>query len=368
MKSKLPFRKKKLEEDELAEVENERDQESTDPSHQSGKTATGVSPIEEDLEEDQPLSFLDKLKAKFKITKKVEDDTSRDLIKAKKPNHLIKIIIALALVVLILEPFLFPEDEVPEVQIVLKPRGKRVMPKETTEVPPAAAPSEVAVEVTPKASDDTLATTPVSPEGSNEAVTIEVTPVPENNEASVPLPVPENTETPAPPLASETTEAPVPPSNPETIAPSEAPSVPEENKETPSETSASGETGGSGPQDSIDGQDNPVSDDTMTDKILQDLENQVKTSRVKEDKKEYVPPPDYEYKGRGLVYNCKGKHWACVDAPSYKVCEDNSSSTKFLKKPVECYPFNVYETSKGCEKTQNRMVSSSATTSFCQEN
>ena len=121
--------------------------------------------------------------------------------------------------------------------------------------------------------------------------------------------------------------------------------------------------------DTVDGGETqiPTDDGNITDQILQDLEKQAKDNQPVEQKKEYVSPPDYEYRGRGLVYNCKGKHWACVDAPSYKTCEENASSVKFLNKKTECYPFNVYETPKGCENMQNRMVSSSAKTQFCNE-
>lgn len=105
-------------------------------------------------------------------------------------------------------------------------------------------------------------------------------------------------------------------------------------------------------------------DDTITDKILEDLEKQAKDSQPPV-VKQYVSPPDYEYKGRGLVYNCKGKHWACVDGPSYKLCEDNNSSTKFLKMTIECHPANVYQTTRDCENVQNRNVSSNAKTDFC---
>jgi len=120
--------------------------------------------------------------------------------------------------------------------------------------------------------------------------------------------------------------------------------------------------------DSVDGQVTDTDESNMTDKILEDLEKQVKKDQPKEVKKEYVTPPDYEYKGRGLVYNCAGKHWACVDGPSYKTCEDNFSSTTFQKKTVECYPFNVYDTKKSCELMQNRVVSSNAKTGFCNGN
>jgi hypothetical protein len=119
--------------------------------------------------------------------------------------------------------------------------------------------------------------------------------------------------------------------------------------------------------DTADGNEPTAENNTITDQILSDLEKQAKSSRPVEEKKEYISPPDYEYRGRGLVYNCKGKHWACVDGPSYKTCEDNSSSVKYLKKTTECYPYNIYETIKGCESMQNRMVSSSVKTSFCSE-
>ena len=105
----------------------------------------------------------------------------------------------------------------------------------------------------------------------------------------------------------------------------------------------------------------------LADKILQDLEKQTGTTAKKSEAKGYVAPPDYEYTGRGLVYNCTGKHWACVDGPSYRICEENAAGNKYLKKPVECHPFNVYQNQKGCENMQNRMVSSSAKTNFCNE-
>jgi hypothetical protein len=123
---------------------------------------------------------------------------------------------------------------------------------------------------------------------------------------------------------------------------------------------SSADTVGDGTETSGDG--------TITDKILEDLEQQVKNEKPKEVIRDYVSPPDYEYRGRGLVYNCAGKHWACVDAPSYKLCENNFSAINYLKKKVECYPASIYETTKGCELMQNRNVSSNQKTDFCKGN
>jgi hypothetical protein len=119
--------------------------------------------------------------------------------------------------------------------------------------------------------------------------------------------------------------------------------------------------------DIVDDQYTTPQDDDLTDRILQDLEKKARPQAPKVIQT-YVAPPDYEFRGRGLVYNCAGKHWACVDGPSYKSCEDNMASVNFLKRKIECYPFNVYETVRGCESMQNRMVSSSAKTNFCSEN
>ena len=112
--------------------------------------------------------------------------------------------------------------------------------------------------------------------------------------------------------------------------------------------------------------DTTVSGGDLTDKILQDLEKQaVDKEKSTPKKRDYVSPPDYEYTGRGLVYNCVGKHWACVDAPSYKTCEQNYDANKVLNKKSECYPFNVYEKTKNCQTSQLLMTSSNAKTAFC---
>lgn len=128
-----------------------------------------------------------------------------------------------------------------------------------------------------------------------------------------------------------------------------------------------GDTGSEDSKDIVDAPSTEAGDDNLTDKILQDLEKQSGATAKKSETKGYVAPPDYEYTGRGLVYNCTGKHWACVDGPSYRICEENAAGNKYLKKPAECHPFNVYQNQKGCESMQNRMVSSSAKTTFCSE-
>jgi hypothetical protein len=72
--------------------------------------------------------------------------------------------------------------------------------------------------------------------------------------------------------------------------------------------------------------------------------------------KEYVAPPNYELAGRGLVYNCVNKHWACVERESYFTCEKNSRWLKKKKKAPECAIQNVYSTDSDCQTTQKYNV------------
>ncbi|MGE3608682.1 MAG: hypothetical protein AB7I27_03760 [Bacteriovoracaceae bacterium] len=291
----------------------------TDPNVQSDRTGiTNISNMEQDQEEDEDQevtgSFLDKVKSKFQGSPKSKSP------KNKTASYIIQAIIVVGVVYIVMTEF-FPEEHVEAPAPIITPRKKEVVVEKTTpEV--AAKPEE-----SPKIEESTEA--PINLETPVDSP-IEVT--------SIDQPSTDNA--PEPSLPSEPIDL-------------EGPMV----KESPSEDMITDE-----------GIKTSTEEDNLTDKILQDIEKQAKDNKEVETKKEYVAPPDYDYRGRGLVYNCLGKHWACVDAPSYKICEDNSSSTKALKKAKECYPFNVYETQKGCESVQNRMVSSGAKTDFCGEN
>jgi len=105
----------------------------------------------------------------------------------------------------------------------------------------------------------------------------------------------------------------------------------------------------------------------MTEQILQDLEKQVQSKQdtIPGVSNEYVAPPEYEYVGRGLVYNCKGKHWACIDAPSFKVCQQNHNALKSQSRSKECVPDSVYETDSACVWVQKKKITSNTKTDFC---
>jgi hypothetical protein len=82
----------------------------------------------------------------------------------------------------------------------------------------------------------------------------------------------------------------------------------------------------------------------------------------------YIPPPGYDLLGRGLVYNCKEKHWACLDKASYVTCNKNNKWNKSHGKPAECVVQNVYNSDEDCGVVQKYNVSTNKSTSFCSEN
>jgi|GEM_PF-789036 len=84
-------------------------------------------------------------------------------------------------------------------------------------------------------------------------------------------------------------------------------------------------------------------------------------------KNEYVAPPTYEELGRGLVYNCKERHWACLDRDAYFKCRDNMTWNKNNTKPKECVAINVYATNDDCQTIQSHNINTREKTDFCSE-
>ena len=90
---------------------------------------------------------------------------------------------------------------------------------------------------------------------------------------------------------------------------------------------------------------------------MQDQLNKIveKVSEKKENpvqEVDYVEAPDYEKFGRGLVYNCKEGHWACVDKESWFQCRQNDYWTKQNNKPKECVISDVYSSISDCRIMQ----------------
>ena len=106
----------------------------------------------------------------------------------------------------------------------------------------------------------------------------------------------------------------------------------------------------------------------ITKSILQDLEVKIQANKKREKITGNVrptDPPTYEINGRGLVYNCAGKHWACTDSISFKTCEGNYAWNSSQGKAVECYPVQLFNSSEKCEDTQQKKIDNVAETDFC---
>jgi len=76
-------------------------------------------------------------------------------------------------------------------------------------------------------------------------------------------------------------------------------------------------------------------------------------------------PPAYDQVGRGLVYNCKDKYWACLDKPAYVTCNKNQKWNKSKGNAAECAVADIYSSEEDCAKVQKYNVSTNASTAFC---
>ena len=83
---------------------------------------------------------------------------------------------------------------------------------------------------------------------------------------------------------------------------------------------------------------------------------------------EKVELPDYSLKGRGLVYSCTGKHWACIDRAGYLNCKEHMRWTEENKKRPECVIKNVYASEDDCSVVQLHYINTNEPTDFCKKN
>ena len=104
---------------------------------------------------------------------------------------------------------------------------------------------------------------------------------------------------------------------------------------------------------SMGGADSEKQETSMASKIVDDVA--VETA-----------PPAYDQLGRGLVYNCKDKYWACVDKPAYVTCNKNMKWNKSKGNSAECVVQAIYSSDEDCAKVQKYNVSTSQATTFCQ--
>ncbi len=259
-----------------------------------------------------------------------EEEESEEELKKKKKQKIVRGAIIAGIVLFVLSELMPGNDELaeaPEVteEVPFKRPGGVRQAQETTEAAPA---------------ENTEVPTQPETESTQELVTTDspiIEPVPE------PTPINEPTITEMPPIETQ----------PEQVPVLESERVVVETKPAPTTLGMQESTS---PMEFTEVEEKPV------EKPRNLLENIAEELNKKLD---YTPPPDYLNSGRGLVYNCKGKHWACVDRESYFQCRSNFRWSQQEKKEPECGVRDVYETLEDCRVIQVHYINMSEPTDFC---
>tara|TARA_Y100000780_G_scaffold232594_1_gene268509 strand:+ start:179033 stop:180271 length:1239 start_codon:yes stop_codon:yes gene_type:complete len=109
-------------------------------------------------------------------------------------------------------------------------------------------------------------------------------------------------------------------------------------------------------------------EDQITTSILRELEKEAKKKKdliINNKRVEPTEAPSYLTVGRGLVYNCVDKHWACVDTASFKQCGDNYAWRLKNSEAVQCYPNEFYDSDMDCASMQQYKIDMTVDTDFC---
>jgi hypothetical protein len=386
LKRKIPFLSrtaKKDEEDEVSE-ESSSQKDSTDIEEYDGieqpKWKQALS---------KQLPFLAKILNKSPAQPPASSDKTD--VGAKVPaaadqrQKIIRIVLVLGALYFVYDSFLNPAEEtietVEEAPANTPPKKNKKRPRPVdstvgeTPVEPVATPPVEPVETPPvepvaPAPVEPVATAPVEPVAPAPVEPVATAPVePVATPPAEPLPPVDSVDIPIETVGDDATisedSAPIEATAPEEVV-EKVPDLISPDLIPGSESTTGGESSAATDQ-VVEGQ-TPEDNPDMTEQILKDLEKQI------QDKKQempaagapYIDPPEYENFGRGLVYNCRGKHWACVNGGSYQVCQQNYSSLKGAQKPKECYPDSVFQTEKACVWMQKERITSGTKTDFCQ--
>lgn len=259
-----------------------------------------------------------------------EDDEEAE--KKAKRSKIIRGVVILAIAYFALDEFMAePEMEVPDVKIVRPKRPPR----------PAETPAEIPTEQTP-------------------AVTPEIV---QEEETPIAVETPEV-------IAEETPEVEVPPETSTEVLVENTPAPVEEEidlpdwsnmgqvEATPSATPVAEvqEESASGGLDALM---------KAVDKSSQMAEEEAAKVKLNRDDPSYIAPPNYLRTGRGLVYNCREGHWACVDKFSYFTCFENQKWNEKNSQPSECITRDVYASTGDCASIQKFYVNKPEPTDFC---
>jgi hypothetical protein len=382
--SNLKKKKGKNSEDDDIEIDEDFDEE----THSAGKDPKGGAGDHfTDFKYKVEQTINEKVPALAKLLNKNKKDPSSDDSKLEENGEVsakpkfkltpIHIVVIIAVVIILLD---FGEDEkVPEPKTTKKSRkGPKKKPKKivetNTESIKKETPKEEPIIETPVEEPPVEASIPepdTEPEPKSDLEDLKMEDNPEpviaETEPEEPEAEPENSELEdltldtepqvEPPPAVESTPEPEP-----MIAESE-PEVETEDEGLVEDTSPNSEE--IIPQENIE---TNISTD-ITRKLLKDLEVRLKAEKRVQKTIDVLKPisaPSYETVGKGLVYNCNGKHWACIEGDEYKKCRQNYSWNRSESIPIECYPVAFLETEFDCNTVQQEKIDSVSETNFCE--
>lgn len=112
----------------------------------------------------------------------------------------------------------------------------------------------------------------------------------------------------------------------------------------------------------------PDASNDVTKKLLENLEVKLREEKAIQQSVDTIKPtsaPSYEAPGSGLVYNCSGGHWACIDLEEYQKCRDNYAWKKSESQKIECYPTAFLKTDFDCATLQQEKVNAVPDLNFC---
>ena len=272
-----------------------------------------------------------------------------DEAKKKKKSLIIKIVAGIAVLYVAADEFLLKKEPAPEPEkTVVSQRTKRERKpkKELKDIQKPAKEEAVSRDVS-----SVPAVTPKQPEPQVQPK-VEETAAPSAIEPAIPQP--ETGEKPQDQPSAEATTAPPQ----ESVAVEEPIAPPQEEAPT-----AVIEGPISIPQEPVANTEQP------TEEIAKDMEKVAEqvgpTSGEEVKPAEKVDLPDYAVKGRGLVYNCTGKHWACIDRAGFLACREHMKWSEENKKSPECVVKNVYTSEDDCGVVQLHYVNTNEPTDFC---
>jgi hypothetical protein len=110
------------------------------------------------------------------------------------------------------------------------------------------------------------------------------------------------------------------------------------------------------------GRDNDIDADLeLSERLVEKIERNYKrenSSGFGDDQDYY--DINFRKLGRGLVYNCVDKHWACVDKKNYFRCK---KTDQFSRKT--CQVFEVYASKRYCQLAQIKKINTNKSVDFC---